>query len=185
MSTDPFIAPSDLVAYLGRGGTADPGMLIATDAACDMVRTYTGQQIGAGTTTITLDGTGRDALLLPERPVRAAGTVNVDGTAVTDYVVDAHRGMLIRKTAGETAPTYTTVSWPDGRQNVTVTYEHGYEDADLPRDVRGIALAIAARLAVQGPAIQETIGQTSIRYAVASTDLTPGERLILGKYRRA
>jgi hypothetical protein len=30
---DPFIAPQDLVDYLGRGTITDPGMIIATDAS--------------------------------------------------------------------------------------------------------------------------------------------------------
>jgi hypothetical protein len=46
-----------------------------------------------------------------------------------------------------------------------------------------VALAIATRLIVQGAALQEGRGQASIRYAVASTDLTAGERAILRKYR--
>jgi hypothetical protein len=73
---DPFISPQDIVDYLGRGGTADPGMLIATDAACDIVRTLAERDFNAGTATITLDGTGTDALLIPNRYLPATvGTV--------------------------------------------------------------------------------------------------------------
>jgi hypothetical protein len=67
---------------------------------------------------------------------------------------------------------------------VRVTYDHGYADADLPRDVRMVALSLASRLIVQGPALQERRGDDSVTYAVANTDLTNGERLILHKYRR-
>jgi hypothetical protein len=62
---DPFIAPQDLVDYLGRGTITDPGMLIATDAACDTVRTIAERTFNQSTSTVTLDGTGTDALLLP------------------------------------------------------------------------------------------------------------------------
>lgn len=183
MSPDPFITTTDLVNYLGRGGTADPGMVIAVDAACDICRDIAEQSFNAGTSTVTLDGTGTDALLLPEFPVSAAGTVTVNGTAVTDYVLNGN-GTLIRRVADFEEWTCNTLTWPEGRQNVTVTFEHGYADADMPRSVRMVALAVAARLVVQGPAVQESVGGVSVRYGVNSTDLTTGELRILKKYRR-
>lgn len=178
---DPFISTQDIVDYLGRGATGDPGMIIAVDAACDIVRTVAEQtfnQVIGGT--VVLDGTGTDALVLPGRPVTAAGTVLVDGTAITDYVLTAN-GMLFRGSAGgDPRPV-----WPTGRQNVQVTYDYGYADADLPRDVRMVALSIASRLLVQGPASEEQVGDVRIKYASAATDLTNGERMILRKYRRS
>ena len=107
MITDPFISTSDVVDYIGRGGTADPGMLIAVDAACDIVRDIAEQNFNADTSTITLDGTGTDALLLPEFPVAAAGTVVVAGGTVTDYVL-SDNGILFRKQTG------TDVDYCDG-----------------------------------------------------------------------
>jgi hypothetical protein len=73
--------------------------------------------------------------------------------------------------------------WPSGRQNIVVTYNYGYADVDLPRDVRVVALSIASRLVVQGVATEESIGATRIKYAGAATDITLGERMILRKYR--
>jgi hypothetical protein len=176
---DPFITPQDVVDYLGRGTATDPGLLIATDAACDMVRTVAEQQFNRGTTTYTLDGSGTDALLLPELPVASAGTVVVNGAAVTDYTLNGN-GILYRGTAGG----YPRPTWPEGRQNVTVTAVHGYEDVDLPRDVRMVALQAAARIAMQGVASEETVGATRIKYANAATDFTTNELRILRKYRR-
>lgn len=186
MATDPFISTTDLVNYLGRGTAGDPGMIIATDAACEICRVIAEQNFNAGTTTLTLDGTGTDALLLPERPVNAAGTVVVAGGTVTDYVLGAN-GILFRKSIGtdvDYCDSYRTLTWPSGRQNITVTYEHGYADDALPRDVRMVALAIASRIAVQGPALQETVGNASVRYGLNATDLTLGEQAILRKYRQ-
>ena len=73
--------------------------------------------------------------------------------------------------------------WPAGRQNVEVTYKHGYTPAELPRSVRMVALHIASRLVIQGVAQYETIGDVQMRYGVNATDLTDGERRILRKYR--
>jgi hypothetical protein len=177
---DPFISTQDLVDYIGIGGTADAGMLIATDSACDMVRTIAERTFNyVPGDVITLDGTGTDALPLPDGPIAAAGTVVVNGGTVTDYML-GRNGILFRGTAGiDPRPV-----WPIGRQNVTVTYDHGYQEIDLPRDVRRVALELAARMVVQGPAKSETVGSVSITYATASTDLTPTEALILSKYRQ-
>jgi len=180
---DPFISVQDVIDYLGRGGTADPGMIIATDSACDTVRALAERDFNAGTATVVLDGSGTDAMLIPNRylPVTAAGTVTVAGSAVTDYALNDN-GVLFRR--GTAATDCLSLTWPVGRQNVAVTISYGYPDADLPRDVRMVALSLAARLVVQGPAAQESIGQVSIRYGVNATDLTNGELRILAKYRQ-
>lgn len=185
---DPFISPTDLVNYLGRGTATDPGFIIATDAACDTVRSIAERDFNAGTATITLDGSGTDALPLPNRylPINTAGTVVVAGGTVTDYVLNGN-GILFRK-AADTDVDYTDailpLKWPTGRQNIVVSVAHGYDDADLPRDVRMVALSIASRLAVQGVAAEESIGDVRVKYAAASTDLTAGELRILQKYRQ-
>lgn len=176
---DPFISVQDLIDYVGRGGTADPGMLIATDSACDTVRTFAerdfNQVIGGSA---ILDGSGTDALLLPQLPVTAAGTVTVNGGTVTDYMLNGN-GILFRGTAGvDPRPI-----WPLGRQNVRVTYDHGYADQDIPRDVRMVALSLASRIVIQGPAVEENIGTVRVKYAGPPMDLTKTEQAILRKYR--
>lgn len=182
---EPFVSSQDLVDYLGRGTATDPGMIIAADAACDTVRAIAERTFNAGTSTVTLDGTGTDALLLPELPVTAAGTVTVAGSAVTDFVLNGN-GILFRKASTsdvDYVDSVRTLKWPEGRQNIAVTYEHGYANADLPRDVRMVALAIASRLVVQGVAIEESLGDVRVKYAGPATDVTAGERMILQKYR--
>jgi hypothetical protein len=174
---DPFISPTDLTDYLGRDVLSDPGAVIATDSACDIVRAFTGQQINRGTSTITVDGSGHDALLLPQLPVSSAGTVTINGGTVIDWVLKDN-STLVRKAAD-----YTEVVWPEGRQNVQATVVHGWDPADVPRDLCMVALSIASRLVVQGVAASETVGETSIQYATAATDLSEGERQILRRYR--
>jgi hypothetical protein len=176
---DPFISADDLSDYLGRDVTGDDGTVIALDAACDLVRTMAEQPFNEATTTFTLDGTGTDAILLPYLPVSAVGTVTVDGEAVTDYTLNGN-GILFRGSAGcDPRPT-----WPSGRQNVVVTADHGYASADLPRDVRIVALQVAARLIVQGVTVEEAQGAERVRYAGPALDLTKGEQMILRKYRQ-
>jgi len=185
MTPLPFITTQDLVDYIGRGGTADAGIIMAVDAACDTCRTVASQLFNAGTVTEVLNGTGGDALLLSNLPVNAAGTVVVNGGTVTDYALDGN-GILFRRstTTTDSGNTWQTLNWPEGRQNIRVTYSYGYESTDMPRDVRMVALALAARLVIQGPALQEQVGETSVRYAVASTELTRTERMILEAHGR-
>lgn len=191
---DPFISRQDLTDYLGRDLTTDDGALIAVDSACEIVRTLTEQDFNSVTETIKLDGTGTDTILLPQVPVTAAGTVVVNGGTLdnNEYVAN-ERGHLVRIHSGTdgTATWSTwaqtsspTAYWPYGRENVEVTYTHGYSGT-VPADVRVVALMIASRLVVQGLKVQEQRGQASNRYAVASTDLTAGEKAILRKYREA
>lgn len=176
--TADFITVQDLSSYLGRDVTSDDGATFAIGAACDTVRSIAEQAFTYGTATETYDGTGTDCILLRRLPVANAGTVSVDGAAVTDYML-SDNGLLLRGTAG----VLPRPTWPEGRQNVTVTYEHGYQDSSLPRDVRMVALSLASRLIVQGVAVQETVGDASVRYAGPASDLTAGEQMILAKYR--
>jgi hypothetical protein len=111
-------------------------------------------------------------------PVLNAGTVTVSGGTITDYMLTTN-GVLLRGTAGaDPRPV-----WPFGRQNVSVTFEHGYDTLNIPEDVRQVAINIATRIAVQGVASEEQIGDVRIKYSAAAADLTAGEKLILNKYR--
>lgn len=179
---DPFVTVTDLGDYLGRDLSADDGAVIALDAACEICRDIAEQSFTAGTATFTLDGTGTDAILLPQLPVTTVGTVTVDGTAVTDYTLNSN-GILFRGSVSAEGSAYSGSTWPEGRQNVAVTAVYGYESTDFPRSVRMVALAIASRLIVQGVAMEESVGMVRMKYATAATDLTNGERLILRKYR--
>lgn len=185
-SPDPFLTVQDLSDHLGRDVTADNGAVMAVDAACDIVRELTEQDFNFATSTVGLDGTGTDALVLPQGPVAQAGTVTVNGGTVTDYMLVPDSSTLIRGTAG--ARYYWSPVWPMGRQNVRVTYDHGYLVAgtanDVPRSIRMVALMIAERLVVQGVAQSETLGDVSMTYATKAGELTKSEEAILYGYLR-
>jgi len=183
----PFITQQDLTDYLGRDVTADNGALMAIDAACDVIRDLTEQDFTYGTSTISLDGTGTDCLVLPQRPIANAGTVLVNGGTVTDYIPPSPDGFLYRGTI--TGSSWWSGSdgmwparWPRGRQNIKVTYEHGFSAIDVPRSIRMVAISLAARLVVQGVTQSETIGDTTLNYGMAASDLTKNELRILQGY---
>lgn len=169
----PFISRQDLTDRIGRDVTADDGALACVDAACDIVRNEAEQTFNEVTDdTVTLDGTGTDALLLPQGPVIEVSSVAEDDTAVTDYTL-RDSGVLLKASG----------VWRRARNNIEVIYSHGYDGDDLPRDVRMVALTLAERLFLQGPAIFEVLGARQVRYAGSAADLTAGEKAILRKYR--
>lgn len=179
-----FITTTELSDLIGRDVSADQGATDAIAGACEMIRTYTEQRFDLEPAdTVTLDGSGTDSILLPQLPVNTVGTVTVDGGTITDYVL-SDNGTLFRGTAGIR---YSwPFCWPQGRQNITVTYSHGYGTApsDYPDDLRAVARQLASRIVIQGVASFEVMGDQQIRYAANSTDFTNGEKMILDRYRR-
>lgn len=184
MALLPFVTTQALSDRLGRDVTTDPGAVSAVDAACQICRTIAEQDFNAATVTISLDGSGTDCLLLPQRPVGGAGTVTVNGGTITDYMLTAN-GMLVRGTAGARYATGGWPVWPLGRQNVTVTFDYGYQVVDVPADVQEVALNVAMRAVVQGVAQSETVGDVATTYKVGADDLNANELRILHKYRGA
>ncbi len=205
-----LISTTELGDYLGRDLSSVTTAELCCEMATEVCRTYSEQTLFTATETISLDGTGTDALLLPQLPVNAVGTVIVNGgTAGTaDYALDTEQGILVAVSgtatwfgwgpygtwgywgypySGAGAALWPGPIWPKGRQNIQITYDHGYGTAgsSVPADVRMVAMSVASRLLVQGVAAQETVGDTSVRYAANSTDLTKGEENILRKYKRS
>lgn len=181
----PFISREDLSDYIGRDVTADDGALEAVDAACEICRDLAEQSFTLETNDdILLDGTGTEALLLPELPVTQLNSVEIDGEVVTDYVL-GRKGIVYRRSSTFASDPWADcippAIWPLGRQNIGVNYSHGYDT--IPSSIRIVALTIAARLVIQGVAQYETVGNVSVRYDINATDLTAGERRILYKAR--
>lgn len=189
---DPFISRDDLGDKLGLDLSVDEHALAAVDAACDMCRTISEQTFNRGTSTaFAMDGSGTEVQLLPEFPVNTVGTVQEDGAVLpaTDYVLDPTTGSLIRVPSGQGYVSSNTqlapsVVWNRGRQNIQVTYDHGWSLADIPRDVRMVALTVATKLFEQDAAVFETLGARSVRYASEAADLSANELRILHKYKR-
>lgn len=86
-----------------------------------------------------LDGRGGRAVALHRVPVLAVSAVTVAGAALAadQYAVETRVG-LVRLKHGRV--------FPEDVANVQVTYDAGYEDADLPSDAIGTALDIARYL---------------------------------------
>lgn len=109
--------------------------------------------------TITLNGSGRETLLLPYMHIVGAATVQVDGQPVTDYVTDPAAGILRRT---------NYKIWPDSLSNVTVTCSHGYKN--LPGDMQDAVLeqAEAQYRTITGVS-SYSVGGRSITFGAGST----------------
>lgn len=199
----PFISDDDLSAYLGQTvSEADLLVVIALDGACQVVRDELRRSLNLEPDDeVTLDGTGIDSLVLPQRPLSEVTAVSVDGVELVvedDYLVDPDRGVLFRVNG----------TWTIGHRNVVVTYSHGYALTEddvtpdierVPSSVRSVALQLAAAIwrsagptaATDAAITSETIG--GYNYTVdaetvranAATYLTEDMRIALGAHATA
>jgi hypothetical protein len=131
------------------------------------IKSYTRQQIIAGSSSIALDFPYR----LPQRPVRSITSVTQDGADVT-YAL---------KGGGFLALTDTTGS-------VDVIYEHGYDA--LPPELVEIVASVANRMTVSPDSLaqgvrSEAVGQESVTWGAdaysGTTDLTSAEKGVLDR----
>lgn len=196
-----------------RGVVFDPtdlAALIALEGASDSVRTYTGQDFEAVFGDVkTLDGTGGESLLLPQKAaihqVTEVAMIATDGTPTILTPVSQWRlgeAGIIWRIAGPwfAGDWWSWYGWPKGRQNIRVTYDHGYTLPDqvgtapvLPSDIQGVVLQAAARMMLMGTTggqgiTQESIGTYSVTYGhttslATSTGLNGLEQASLDHYR--
>lgn len=200
----PYISEADLEAFLGVSVASDLMLSIALDSACDAVRSFIGQRINRlNDDVVYLHGSGRDSIRLPERPVREITELQLDGAVVDpgtypdhDWMVQTNTGMIIRQND----------KWRVGRNNIKVTYSHGWDvvapfDSVVPADLRMVTLVVARRVykAVSNSQVplgalkSEQMGSyeyvladmpADVNKAMASAGaLTEEEETVLWKYR--
>jgi hypothetical protein len=110
--------------------------------ATDAVERDLDRAITRRTVTAELHDGGKTTVALLRTPVISVSAVSVDGTPVTggagvDWTLRASAGLLVRGSGKSWAV------WPDGVQNVSVTYVAGMTSP--PVVARGVALNIVAR----------------------------------------
>lgn len=146
-----------------------------------MVRKYCGWHIAPVIEeTLTLDGPGSSALLLPSGRVVEVLRVTEDGEAIDPATLGVSAAGVLRKPRGS--------RWTDELGGVTVTLSHGHEQHD---DLAALVSQIAARAAITGSgALSETAGPFAIRRGtsggggeVAGIPLLHLEKQLLAPYR--
>jgi hypothetical protein len=144
---------------------SEPALLRASTR----VRSFTGQDISAGTSTVTLRG---PVSRLPQRPVVSVTTVlDEDGEAV-EYEMN---GSQI--TAEST-------------DLLTVEYAHGYAEGEIPDEIVELVATVASRLEQVDPSlaagvVQEQSGSVSQTFGVDAwkglSSLTSEEKAVLNR----
>ena len=128
-----------------------------------------------------MDGTGTDALLLPELPVAEVSAVTVAGEEDESYSYALHDGP-----AAHWAPTgsvfATEAAWPKGRNNVetiataTPTLTSRARFGWSPCASRPVS--ISSRRA----SCSESLGQRSVRYEGDAGSLSTTDQIIIRKH---
>ncbi|MFD3929537.1 hypothetical protein [Streptomyces sp. NPDC058614] len=132
MALDPLATQADLEA---RGLTVDPSetamVAVYLGVASTAVREAAGVPISETTSTITLEGEPGQWLTLPGLPISAVASVELDGTAVTDWRLRSQR-------------LWRAVGWTgcDGPSEVEVTQTHGLPD--VPEDIVDLVCRMVA-----------------------------------------
>lgn len=122
---------------------------------------------------VTLDGSNRDALMVPDLELRQVYSVSVDGSAWTSgevATITADDGILWLN------PSSPVSKWSSGHKNVTVHYVHGYDAP--PGAITRAALMLAREYLVKsdvpGRATATSIGDQLFRLTIAGRDGVTG-----------
>lgn len=194
----PFIGLDDLSDILGEDVSTSDVAVIAIDASCQAIRDYLGHDINLATDEeITLDGKGRQRLVLPEAPVWEVSEVIENGVTLdpADYTLDDGRqitGMYLRKVGVTTVPSLinnyygsTYPTWYIGVGNIAVTYTHGWDVTEpptyerVPSSIRRVALSLAKRIYQNSGSTASTGATTSLKIGTATETYDVGAAIAL------
>lgn len=118
--------------------------------------------------TLTLDGSGSSALLLPSNRVVSVRSITEDGKEVDLDSVGVSTSGILRKRGG--------YRWTRELGAVEVTLEHGHEQYD---DLQAVVEQVAARSETTGSgALSETAGPFNIRRGTSSGGEVVGAPLL-------
>lgn len=125
---------ADLAAHLQRDFDAADAYTAdqALQAASAIVRAYLRQEVSLVEMDTVAIPVSRDGLAsLPQRPVGTVFTVETTGGASVPWI-STGEGLVL-----------SPLRYGGG--TVVVTYSHGYADGEVPADIRGVVLDVAAR----------------------------------------
>lgn len=160
MAAEPLADPSELADWLGRPAD-DLRLLAALTAASRRFRGAVGHDVRlVEDDVVTLDGNGRESLLLPVWPTTAVASVVLDGTTLvegTDYAW-SEAGLLRRLGCR---------SWPDRLRCLTVTYSHGW--TVIPEDIQEAVIDQAQTMFTVPAGVQsKAVGGQSVTFGATA-----------------
>lgn len=148
------LTTADAASYTkGRLDADDPETQRLLDAATAACRKYAGWHVTPTTTeTITVDGSGWSSLILPTQKIVSLTSITADGTAVdlSEVQQSSDAAGVLYRTGCKT--------WPRGYSNVSVSLEHGWDDA---YEFQAAILEMVDRMAAQVGKVQGNSGPMS------------------------
>jgi hypothetical protein len=198
-----FATPEQLQAYVPGVTVPETSAVLALRVASAAIRRETRQTLTfVADDTVVLEG-GERVLALPQRPVvvdddHPLTVVEIpDGTGIEVPAVEnrdfIRQGSELRR--GE--PLYDLsryAGWPFHRplgiwaDRVRVTYSHGFQEAEVPDELVGVCLDLAAATLANPRRLRsEAAGATSVTYTVetfGTGSLTADHRRILRDFKR-
>ncbi|MGW1134421.1 mobile element protein [Streptomyces griseoluteus] len=167
--------PAELAASLGVQPT-EPKLVWALTAASRRFRGAVRHPVSlVPGDNVTLDGNGRESVLLPAAPVLAITSVQLDGTALTAGVdFDWSADGFLRRLGG---------LWPDRLRCIRVAYDHGW--AVIPEDIQEVVIDQARAMYRIDPGVQtKTVGGQSVTFGVqAAIGVTAQWTAAVERYR--
>jgi hypothetical protein len=164
VATDYLADPNELAVWLGVPADT-PKLLAALKAATRRFRGAVGHPMDLVIDDeVTLDGNGRESLLLPVWPTTTVTSVAVDGEVLVegmDYSW-SEAGMLRR---------LGYACWPDRLRCVDVVYSHGFGPAleDIPQDVQEAVIDQARTMFTVVPGVQSrAVGGQSVTFGATA-----------------
>lgn len=162
----------------------------ATSRAEAELRAYCGWHVTPVTTeTLTLDGPGSHALLLPTLRLTAVASVTEEGVLVDAASYEWSAAGIIRRTSGWPPgwAEFGTPRWTDQLRGLVVAFTHGL--ATWPLDVQVVRDRVAARL-IEVDGSSQVLSQVgAVRYAVGVeglrnvATLSEQDMAVLDRYR--
>lgn len=157
---EPLADPQELAVSLGVPAT-DQKLLWALNAASRRFRGAVRHPVSLVTgDAITLDGNGRESVLLPAAPVLDVSSVKLDGAPLAvgtdcDWSADG----FLRRLGGV---------WPDQLRCIEVVYDHGY--AVIPEDIAEVVIDQARALYRIEPGVaSKTVGAQSVAFGMQAS----------------
>lgn len=123
-------SPSDLALLVGAPSPDDPKILLALRRASDRFEGEIGYPVERVTDAmVDVSGSGGERLFLPGRPIIGTPVVTIDGEPAGDFTTNRRVGFLRR-----------AACWPEGEDNITVVFTHGWEPDQIPGDITDAVL---------------------------------------------
>lgn len=171
-----FASPQELRTYLD-GSTLDEdadaewiaqATLLISLVSAD-IQSAARNRLIEGTVTAKLAGVWSEYLELPRRPILSVDAVSVNGQAISAGGYSWNERSLIRGGARIANYDASGTRWGGPAATVEVTYDYGYEAAEVPELVKSLTLRAAAR-SMQNPTgvAQESLGPWSVSFGSSS-----------------